>query len=275
MATKFKHSAGDVFGEIMLTGKCYVSKGHPMVEYICSCGVIGWTRLSTALLGGVKSCGCLREKALLVKSGERYGSLTLTGNSKRGEVCYDTIAPMMAEAICDCGDIRYYSLNNLKKEHTTSCGCKITCILQERNITHGLSSHPLYSIYQGIRARCYNENSTRYADYGERGIKMCEKWFNDFVLFYNWALEHGWEQGLTIERVDNDGIYSPDNCICATWLVQSRNKRDSLIIELSGKKKCLSEWCEDLGLHYGTVYSRIYTYGWDIGRALLNQPKST
>ena len=92
----------------------------------------------------------------------------------------------------------------------------------------------LYDAWRAIKKRCYNEAHYAYKDYGGRGIKMCDEW-NRFENFYSWALSNGYAVGLTLDRIDNDGDYSPDNCRWASWKVQGNNRRTNKFISFNGK----------------------------------------
>lgn len=124
----------------------------------------------------------------------------------------------------------------------------------------------LYDIWSGIKKRCFNEKCERYSDYGGRGITMCDEWANDFDTFADWGKENGYELGLSIDRIDNDGNYEPSNCKWSTCLEQGRNKRDNKYVEYKGELKALSEWCDILNLKYDTIHARIEK-GWDIETA--------
>lgn len=91
--------------------------------------------------------------------------------------------------------------------------------------THGLSKHPLYSVYRNMINRCENEKTPRYKDYGGRGITVCEEWRNDFIAFYDWCMANGWRKGLQIDRKMNDGNYTPQNCRIVTATINNRNQR--------------------------------------------------
>ena len=117
-----------------------------------------------------------------------------------------------------------YDINN---GHIKSCGCYKSSKLSNRSKTHGLIETRLYRIWASIKDRVLNPKNKRYSDYGGRGITICEEWKNDFVPFYNWAMENGYEEnkGLSIDRIDNDGNYEPSNCRWTTSIIQNRNKR--------------------------------------------------
>lgn len=124
----------------------------------------------------------------------------------------------------------------------------------------------LYSIYHGIKKRCYSKSEPRYKDYGGRGIAMCEEWLENFDNFVDWALLNGYEDELTIDRVDNDGNYGPENCRWVTKKVQNRNKRTNVLITYNGQTKCLRDWCDELNLPYDATHNRI-TKGWPVDKA--------
>ncbi len=135
--------------------------------------------------------------------------------------------------------------------------------LAEQNFKHGLSRHKLYRVYNGIKTRCYNKNQESYKDYGGRGILMCDEWLNDFVNFYNWSIANGYKNGLSIERIDNEKGYSPDNCKWATTKEQSNNRRSTTrfktMITAWGETKSSHEWSSDprCVVNISAVYYRI------------------
>lgn len=114
----------------------------------------------------------------------------------------------------------------------------------------------MYDIWNGMRKRCRNENCVRYKDYGGRGIDFCKEWEN-FDNFVEWAKVNGYESTLTLDRIDNDGDYTPENCRWATVKAQNRNKRTCVMVEYKGETKSLVDWCEELGLPYYTIQKRI------------------
>lgn len=142
---------------------------------------------------------------------------------------------------CECGNYTVVSLRHLRrtKEPTTSCGCLRLDNVIKKCKTHGLRYHPLYNVYYGMRYRCYNEKSEAYERYGGRGITVCKRWMQKrkgFIKFYEWAIEKGWKEGLELDRKNNDGRYSPENCRFVTPEVNSNNRRDNVTVLYKNKK---------------------------------------
>lgn len=140
-------------------------------------------------------------------TGQKFGRLTIiskAGITKNGGSLW--------KCKCTCGSYTTASTKHLQRGSTRSCGC----IRRERaaklNLNHGLTKHSLFSIWRGIRRRCYESKHQAYKDYGGRGISVCSEWKTNFKSFYDWAIKNGWKEGLTIDRVDNDGNYEPENC---------------------------------------------------------------
>lgn len=125
----------------------------------------------------------------------------------------------------------------------------------------------LYRIYWSMKERCYNKQYKWYKDYGARGIVVCDEWLHDFTNFHDWAINNGYRDDLTLDRINVDGNYTPENCRFATPKQQARNRRRNRRITINGKTRCLAEWCEILNLKYGTIKARLHR-GWPIKRAL-------
>lgn len=127
---------------------------------------------------------------------------------------------------------------------------------------HGMSNTRLYRIWCDIKNRCYNSKVSNYSSYGGRGIRICDDWM-DPIKFFEWANQSGYSDGLTIERIDIDGDYTPSNCKWITLSEQQFNKTTSHIIEINGESKCLREWCMVYDMPYKTVHRRINNLGWE------------
>lgn len=115
---------------------------------------------------------------------------------------------------------------------------------------------PVYNVWQGMKQRCNNPKNKNYYLYGGRGIKICEQWSNNFKEFERWALENGYEQGLTIDRINNNGNYEPDNCRWADLETQANNTRRNVYIEYQGQIKTMRQWSKDLSIPYKTMKKR-------------------
>ena len=133
--------------------------------------------------------------------------------------------------------------------------------------THGLSKTRLYSILRNMKQRCYNPNNPRYNVYGAIGIKVCDEWLNDFKSFYDWAMSNGYRDDLTIERIDVNGNYCPDNCCWITNKEQQFNKHVNHFIEFNGKRQTITEWGNELNIDPNTIGTRL-SRGWSIERTL-------
>jgi len=126
----------------------------------------------------------------------------------------------------------------------------------------------IYQTWAAMKSRCYNPGNQSYKDYGGRGIKVCEEWNNDFECFYNWAIKNGYSDFLTIERINVDGDYCPNNCRWLSKAEQSNNRRSCIVISYQGKTQNLSQWCKELGLNYKRINNRIVKLGMTFEEAI-------
>ncbi len=169
---------------------------------------------------------------------------------------------------CTCGTIKPVDGSSLRMGKVRSCGCQRAETLAKikPGFKHGLSRNSIHSRWSGMKARCNNPNNPRYADYGGRGIKLCERW-HDFQSFLD---DMGMPpfRGATLERKENSKGYEPGNVIWATNKVQCRNKRDNRLITFNNKTQCISAWAEDVGISRSTLKHRLGRLGWSTKRAL-------
>ena len=148
---------------------------------------------------------------------------------------------------------------------------KIKLPKKDHDLTKWASCHNkgrIRSVYYNMLRRCHDPKNKGYKNYGARGITVCDEWRNDCCIFYKWARDNGYKEGLTIDRIDNNKGYSPDNCRWTTCKVQTVNRRNTRWILFNGEKKTLKEWSEELNISYQVLADRIYRYGWSIERAL-------
>lgn len=159
--------------------------------------------------------------------------------------------------LCDCGNKTIVRGYHLTSGSIRSCGCIKKEIIRSRESTHLLTNTKLYRIWAGIKQRCFNSNHKNYDRYKGRGITMCDAWKNDFMAFYNWAINNGYKEGLTIERINNDGNYEPLNCRWATRQEQANNTSSNHYIIFNGEKHTISEWSKKMGIKYKILEYRI------------------
>lgn len=177
---------------------------------------------------------------------------------------------------CDCGQVKVVDGGSLRKGKTKSCGCYKLRIHTERLTKHGKCKTKLYSIYRGMLSRCYYKKDLNFKNYGEKGIKVCKEWKDDFLKFYEWSLENGYREEilpngrtlLTIDRIDSHKGYSPDNCRWITIQEQQQNKCTTVYLIYKGEKRTITDWAEKIGIDRNTLYDRIYVYGWTVEDAI-------
>ena len=156
---------------------------------------------------------------LINLTGKRFGRLLVIGKSESK----NGMATWLCK--CDCGNEKVVCGNELRKGKANSCGCLRKELAYKMLIQHGKANTRLYKVWKAMKARCNNPNNKRYSSYGGRGIKVCDEWQNSFQAFYDWAIANGYREGLSIDRVNNDGNYEPTNCRWATASEQQKNKR--------------------------------------------------
>lgn len=178
--------------------------------------------------------------------GERFGMVLIVdiATRRRG------VARVVGR--CDCGTQKEFFLGNLKRGLTRSCGC--------RHTTHGQSYSSEYKAWINMIARCYKPTDQSFSKYGGRGITVCERWRDSFDAFFA-DMGRKPSPGLSIERKDNNGPYSPDNCKWATWREQGNNRRTSRLVTIHGQTKTMTQWSRESGLSHQVIDDRIRR-GW-------------
>ena len=260
---KFKESldlTGKQFGRLTVIKQVGEGKSGK-TDWLCKCECGNEVVKSRRyLLRGQKcSCGCRTDNL----KGKRFGRLIaiekVDNKGKRG---------VFWLCKCDCGNKTVVSSDHLKKGHTSSCGCYRREIPSTRG--HGLTHTRLFNIWNGMKERCYNQNNYHYKYYGARGIKICDEWLgeNGLINFYNWAMSNGYTDKLTIDRINVNGDYEPNNCRWETMLKQANNKRNTCYIEYNGVKKSIPEWSRETGLAVSCIKARVEKLGWSAEKAL-------
>lgn len=169
---------------------------------------------------------------------------------------------------CICGNTRAVSMQSLKRGYSSSCGCLKKELISKRSKKHSMTKTKIYKCWQNMKNRCLDPSNIGYKDYGGRGITICDRWLLSFENFYA-------DMGLppnadySIERVDNDGPYTQDNCVWAPRLRQNRNSRHNRLVTINGITKCISEWAEETGIPANVVYARLHRGGWTEEEAIL------
>lgn len=205
-------------------------------------------------------------------TGQRFGRLTVLefkGVNKHHKSCW--------LCKCDCGNEKIIVGESLTRGLTKSCGC----LDVEKHVTHpnrkahGMTGTRLYRIWKNIKRRCYNQNNEDYKRwYGSKGVTMCDEWKNNFQSFYDWSINHGYSDDLTIDRIDSNCNYEPNNCRWVDVKTQAQNTSQVRNITINGETHCLKEWCRIVKIAPTTVYKRLRD-GWDERSAILTQPKKS
>lgn len=191
--------------------------------------------------------------------GNRYGKLTVVEELHDGK-------RITRKCLCDCGN--YVFTSKYKLENGMKKSCKY-CSYEEirlKNTTHGMSSTRLFRIYGKMIRRCYVPEEPAYKYYGERGIAICDEWKNDRTKFFEWALNNGYKDDLTIDRINVHGNYEPSNCRWVTQKEQALNRTNNVLITFNGKTKTLHEWAEEKNMNRATLLNRLKR--WSIEDAL-------
>lgn len=199
-----------------------------------------------------------------IKPGDKYGKLTILKTGKK----LNTYR-YYALCQCDCGSPpKYIRIDCLESGNTKGCGCLHKTPSRK---THEKTNSPVYYIYTSMIARCYHKQHPCYHLYGGRGIKVCDRWLN--ILNFVEDMEPSFKKGLSLDRINNDKGYSPENCRWATQREQMRNTRSNRLITHNNKTLSLVEWSEILDINYQTLRGRL-NRGWSFKKAII-EPIST
>ena len=215
----------------------------------CDCGNEKITTTSDVISKRVQSCGCLLRKKVIDITGEKYGRLTAVRLVENGSRKWKTKWLFK----CDCGNEIVLSANAARRGNTKSCGClrrEVSAaksrdalkLAQAACVTHGYTGQRIYKTFKGMKQRCYNPLNTKFKYYGGKGITICDEWLDDPGVFIKWALSHGYNDTLTIDRKDSSKGYCPDNCQFITQAEQARRTPRVRHIEYDGETKTTLQW---------------------------------
>lgn len=204
-------------------------------------------------------------------TGRRFGRLTVIekscldigDNGQRYYICR-----------CDCGNMTINYSSDLTCNKTLSCGCYSREIAKQRQLKHGQKGTRLYTIWENMKKRCYNAKIANYKNYGGRGIKVCEEW-HEFGQFYEWAMANGYNDKLTLDRIDNNGNYEPSNCRWVDKKTQANNTRSNHYLTYNGRTMTMKQWAEELGISYNLIRDRINKLGWSVEKTFTTPKKKS
>ena len=191
----------------------------------------------------------MKDSDVIGKKFHRLTVLCRNGNSKNHSKQY--------LCRCDCGTEKTIIGIYLLDGRVKSCGCFNREATGNRHRTHNMTHTRLFSIWQNMNTRCSNEKCSEYHNYGGRGITVCEDWKNDFLSFYKWAVANGYDDSLSIDRIDNNRNYEPSNCRWATKKLQANNTRVNHLFTYEGETRTIAEWSELKNINYKKLWSRI------------------
>lgn len=258
---RFEYLEGQKFGR--LTVLEYVKNSKYLCR--CDCGNEKIIMGHDMKKGKTKSCGCLNKSRELDIVGKKFNMLTVlerVGKTDDNQYLF--------RCLCDCGEEKVAKGKEVKRGKTMSCGNHNAEKVSEANTTHGKSKERIYGIHRNMKRRCLNSGVKQYKDYGGRGIKVCDEWSTKggFERFYSWAMDNGYSDDLSIDRINVNGNYEPENCRWISMAEQQLNTRVNIYFELNGIRKPLALWCKDLELKYDPVWKRIHKYGWSFEDAV-------
>lgn len=180
-------------------------------------------------------------------TGQKFGRLTVLKTFR-----FDKYTKCVCK--CQCGNEKTINATDLVRGRTKSCGCLQKEVTSKTFTRHGQRHTRLYKIWEDMKKRCYNTNCKVFNHYGGRGITVCQEWLDDFMNFYNWAIANGYNDSLTIDRINFNGNYESSNCRWVDMKTQARNTRHCHYVEYKGIKKPISEWCEELNIKRNDLY---------------------
>lgn len=195
-------------------------------------------------------------------TGQKFGRLTVIKEVKTNSKLRYWLCK------CNCGNEKIVRQSSLRDGTTKSCGCLTKELLSKKSYKHGLTNSKLYWILHSMKQRCYNLNDSHSKYYGNKNIKICDEWLdkeNGIINFYNWAMANGYKEGLSIDRIDSNGNYCPENCRWVDGYAQHNNTSYNKYITYNNETHTIAEWCRKLNLDYHRTVCRLLN-GWSVER---------
>lgn len=266
----FESLVGKKFGKLTVIELAPKTKNRSTLwRCICECGNEKIARNKNLIEGITTDCGCVSGKGY--KQGQKIARLTLL---KEIPACRGR----SWECLCDCGNKLTVKESLIRNGSVKSCGCLATEYKSIGNVLHNLCNTRINKIYQGMKNRCYLKKHRSYKNYGGRGITVCDEWLgkDGIVNFYKWAISSGYKEEKlpngrnkwTLDRIDNNGNYEPNNCRWATALQQQNNTRHNRILEYKGEKLTLSEISRKYNIDVSTLHHRLKKYNLDVEKSI-------
>lgn len=239
------------------------AEGGWWVACRCDCGETTEVAKGNLLSGSIKSCGCLAEEMVGDYAGTRFGKWSVLARASAPDGQHGFAFWFCR---CDCGTERVVVGYALRRGKSLSCGCDVAERISAAMAEHGMTDSPEWETWSSMRRRCYDPSMASYDNYGGRGIRVCDRWLDSFENFY---ADMGTRPSdkHSIDRINNDGNYEPDNCRWATWTEQANNRRSTVRLPFRGRTLSTTEWAEVIGIHSSTILARLRD-DWSIEEAL-------
>ena len=259
MRRKFEIRTGMRFGKLVVSKQVERKPNDKDKHYKwlckCDCGNEIVVRSSDLRRGRIKSCGCLKYEIKDIK-GQRFGRLVALEH-----VGFSSNRVTLWKCRCDCGNTIIVREGNLHSGKSQSCGCLNVERTKEANLRHGMAHTRLYNIWSKMKERCYNTTRKAYKNYGGKGVHVCDEWRNDFQKFYDWAINNGYKENLTIDRINSNGNYDPVNCRWVTLSENVRLKYKFDFITVGDLSLTIHDWAHRIGLSQETLRERYKEFG--------------
>lgn len=257
----FVDITGQTFGRLTVLGRAPNRGTITMWKCVCSCPEHNEVVVSGYDLkaGKVRSCGCLKKELIRDRCGAKLQGKIFGRLEVLECVGKDGFNNLLWKCRClNDGNIIIATSAHLLSGHTQSCGCYKADRSSETHTKYkdDVTKHLAITVLGSMKDRCYNENCKDFPGWGGRGITICKEWMNDPEEFAKWAVGNGYSPGLSIDRIDNSGPYSPENCRWVTMCMQANNKRNNRYISIDGYRQTIAQWCRDIGINPDRLYSK-------------------